>query len=151
MLPGTARDAQDGTIRNYGGGMAGLSLSQAAKAAGRSKSTIGRAIKSGRLSATRNKDDTFSIDPAELFRVFPRNSPESASTERGGTDAEQQEIKALRAELETEKALRNAAELLAEERARHIDDLRRMLPPPTAAAPAVADRPARPWWRRLIG
>ena len=130
--------------------MAGLSLSQAAKAAGRSKSTIGRAIKSGKLSAVRNDDDTFSIDPAELFRVFPRTSSESVPLGRDGTGAEQQEIKALRAELETEKALRNAAELLAEERARHIDDLRRMLPPP-AAAPAVADRPTRPWWRRLIG
>lgn len=130
--------------------MAGLSLSQAAKAAGRSKSTIGRAIKSGKLSAVRNDDDTFSIDPAELFRVFPRTDSESVPLGQDGTGVEQQEIKALRAELETEKALRNAAELLAEERARHIDDLRRMLPPP-AAAPAVADRPARPWWRRLIG
>lgn len=129
--------------------MARLSLSQAAKAAGRSKSTIGRAIKSGKLSASRNDDDTFSIDPSELFRVFPRTSSEAVTLGRNGTDVEQQEIKALHAELEKEKALRNAAELLAEERARHIDDLRRMLSPP-AAAPSAMDRPVRTWWRRLI-
>lgn len=51
--------------------MAELTLSQAAKALGKSKSTLNRAIKTGRLSATRNDDGTFSINPAELYRVFP--------------------------------------------------------------------------------
>lgn len=51
--------------------MTGLTLSQAAKALGKSKSTINRAIKTGRLSATRNEDGTFSIVPAELYRAFP--------------------------------------------------------------------------------
>ena len=47
-----------------------LSLSQAAKLAGKSKSTINRAIKTGKLSATRHEDGTYSIDPAELARAF---------------------------------------------------------------------------------
>ena len=51
--------------------MAGLTLSQAAKASGKSKSTLSRAIKMGRLSATRLDDGNFSIDPAELFRAYP--------------------------------------------------------------------------------
>lgn len=51
--------------------MADLTLSQAAKALGKSKSTLNRAIKTGRLSATRNEDGTFSINPAELYRAFP--------------------------------------------------------------------------------
>jgi hypothetical protein len=55
--------------------MPGLTLSQAAKALGKSKSTLNRAIKTGRLSATRNEDGTFSIDPAELYRAFPEPSP----------------------------------------------------------------------------
>lgn len=54
--------------------MAGLTLSQAAKASGKSKSTLSRAIKMGRLSATRLDDGNFSIDPAELFRVYPATS-----------------------------------------------------------------------------
>jgi len=47
-----------------------LSLSQAAKLTGKSKSTINRAIKTGKLSATRHEDGTYSIDPAELSRAF---------------------------------------------------------------------------------
>ena len=61
--------------------MTGLTLSQAAKALGKSKSTLNRAIKTGRLSATRNEDGTFSINPAELYRAFPEPS-ENARQER---------------------------------------------------------------------
>ena len=47
-----------------------FSLSQAAKHAGVSKATIHRAIKSGRLSALQQDDDSYQIDPAELHRVY---------------------------------------------------------------------------------
>src|SRR5438552_3690014 len=47
-----------------------LSLGQAAKETGMDKSTISRAIKSGNLSATRQENGGYAIDPAELFRVF---------------------------------------------------------------------------------
>jgi hypothetical protein len=46
-------------------------LGTGAKAAGTSKASIWRAIKSGRISATREADGSFRIDPAELHRVFP--------------------------------------------------------------------------------
>jgi hypothetical protein len=39
--------------------------------AGVSKSTISRAIQAGRLSAARSDDGGWSIDPAELSRVYP--------------------------------------------------------------------------------
>jgi hypothetical protein len=52
--------------------MTTFGLRQAAREAGTSKSTILRAIQSGRLSATRTDDGGYSIDPAELFRVYPR-------------------------------------------------------------------------------
>jgi hypothetical protein len=51
--------------------MTTFSLRQAAQEAGTSKSTILRAIQSGRLSATRPNDGGYSIAPAELFRVYP--------------------------------------------------------------------------------
>ena len=54
----------------------GWTLNQAAKEAGKSKGTISKAIKAGKLSATRTDSGSFSIDPAELFRVFPRTSTE---------------------------------------------------------------------------
>lgn len=55
-----------------------FSLSQAAKETGKGKSSIHRAIKSGRLSAQRHEDGTYSINAAELFRAFPPASPEPA-------------------------------------------------------------------------
>ena len=151
--------------------MAGLSLSQAAKITGRSKSTIGRALKAGRLSGLQNEDGTFSIDPAELFRAFPLGGPETAGTGTNetirnplngthGTGGEAEEIKVLRDELAKAQQRAAAAEAKAEERAGTITDLRARLdqegeerrkltavltdqrPPPP-----VADRPARSRWR----
>lgn len=46
-------------------------LGQAAKATGKSKTTIQRAIAKGRISAGKNDVGAYSIDPAELHRVFP--------------------------------------------------------------------------------
>lgn len=48
-----------------------LSLRQAAELTGKSKSTLTRAIKSGRLSASRNAEGMYAIDPAELARTYP--------------------------------------------------------------------------------
>jgi excisionase family DNA binding protein len=50
--------------------MATLTLGQAAKLAGVGKTTLTRAIKSGRLSAERREDGGYRIDPAELARVY---------------------------------------------------------------------------------
>jgi hypothetical protein len=47
------------------------SLAQAAKATGKSKPTIMRAIKAGKVSAMRRDDGSYQIDPAELHRVYP--------------------------------------------------------------------------------
>ena len=51
--------------------MSKLSLREAAKLAGRGKTTIHAAIHDGRLTAERNKSGGYEIDPAELHRVFP--------------------------------------------------------------------------------
>ena len=47
-----------------------LTLGQAARLAGVGKTTLTRAIKAGRLSATRRDDGSYEIDPAELSRVY---------------------------------------------------------------------------------
>ena len=67
--------------------MASLSLREAAEQAGTSKSTIWRAIRAGRLSATRTDDGGFAIDPAELFRVFEPQRPEERSVGQDATPA----------------------------------------------------------------
>jgi predicted nucleic acid-binding Zn-ribbon protein len=46
-------------------------LGEAAKATGKSKATISKAIKSGRISALKDETGTFHIDPSELQRVYP--------------------------------------------------------------------------------
>ena len=46
-------------------------LGSAAKAAGKSKATISKALKSGRISGHKGDDGVFHIDPAELHRVYP--------------------------------------------------------------------------------
>jgi excisionase family DNA binding protein len=46
-------------------------LGEAAKATGKSKATISKAIKSGRISALKDETGTFRIDPSELQRVYP--------------------------------------------------------------------------------
>ena len=46
-------------------------LGEAARATGKSKTTIQRAIKGGRVSAEKSDSGSYSIDPAELHRVFP--------------------------------------------------------------------------------
>lgn len=49
-------------------------LGQAAIAVKKSKSTISKAIKNGTISADRQPNGSFKIDPSELHRVFPANS-----------------------------------------------------------------------------
>lgn len=51
-------------------------LGQAAKAIGKSKNTLARAIHGGKLSAARQEDGSYIIDPAELHRVYPPTHPE---------------------------------------------------------------------------
>ncbi|GHG37980.1 hypothetical protein [Paracoccus aerius] len=58
------------------------SISRAARETGLSKSTISRAIKSGRISAARQHDGSYLIEPVELFRVYPRNNAQPPSDAR---------------------------------------------------------------------
>jgi predicted RNase H-like nuclease (RuvC/YqgF family) len=94
-----------------------LSGSEAAKAAGVAKSTISKALHSGKLSYAEKRPDGYKIDPAELFRVFPKPSetgsekphsndwkpdenPEEAATSAPVLEAQLESLKALIAEKE---------------------------------------------------
>jgi hypothetical protein len=63
-------------------------LGEAARASGKGKSTIAKAIKSGRISATRDPDGSYQIDPAELHRVYPVTSTPHGSGGRSDTGAD---------------------------------------------------------------
>ena len=67
-------------------------LGSAAKAVGKSKATISKALKSGRISGHKDDSGVFHIDPAELHRVYPlisqserketpENLPETSDTD----------------------------------------------------------------------
>jgi excisionase family DNA binding protein len=98
----------------------GYSLGEAAKELGVSKPTVQRAIKAGRLSATRNDDGSYDIDPAELSRAFPPVTRASNVTPNLKQDETAGDTQVLQAEVE---GLREQVALLKDER----DDLRRRL------------------------
>jgi excisionase family DNA binding protein len=56
-----------------------ITLGEAARLTGLGKTTLARAIKSGRLSATRTDAGSYVIDPAVLSRVFRFPAPTQAS------------------------------------------------------------------------
>jgi len=66
--------------------MTTLSLKAAAREAGIAKTTLLRAVRSGRVSAQKNDLGDWAIDPAELFRVFPprRLDPQDPGPGTGG-------------------------------------------------------------------
>jgi type II secretory pathway component PulM len=89
--------------------------SQAATAVNVSKATIHRAIKSGKLSASRHEDGTFSIDPSELHRVF--ETAHIAQMKRDETAPERNDTAVIQTELTGVRALQALLE-------RQIEDLK---------------------------
>ena len=99
-------------------------IGTAAKATGKAKSTISRDIKNGRISAEKQPDGSYLIDPSELHRVYPpvlsRNrceNDESNDPQRSATDTETTLLR------QDNMRLSEQIEMLRDER----DDLRRRL------------------------
>lgn len=133
-----------------------MSLREAVKVFDVSRPTLQKALKSGKVSGVQDGKGQWQVDPAELSRVYRARSSEVVKAEsslpgnlstrnRGLPSSVDAEVSALRAELEQERIRRGAAETLAEERAHHIDDLRRMLPAPETENPLVKET-RRSWW-----
>jgi|TARA_B100000519_G_C14258826_1_gene446489 predicted RNase H-like nuclease (RuvC/YqgF family) len=107
-----------------------LTLNQAAKECGRAKSTLSKAIKSGKLSAERGDKGAFLIDPSELHRVFPATSnddqtlPMENTQKTQGNSSLQSELDAVRRELETVNLERDRERSQLTDQ---IEDLRRRL------------------------
>ena len=67
-------------------------LGEAARATGKSKPAISKAIKSGRLSASRADDGSYRIDPAELERVYPVTGSLNGQGRRDETPVDTSEL-----------------------------------------------------------
>lgn len=108
-----------------------MTLAEAAQATGLNRSTILRAIKSGRISGTRDDLGVWHVEPVEVHRVFPpaeamlRPAPQLAQADALVAD--------LRAALADMRSQRDAWQGIAERLAL------------AAPKPGLA----RPWWRWL--
>lgn len=95
-------------------------LGEAAKATGKSKATISKAIKNGKISASKGENGAYKIDPSELFRVYEPNGRteqnETLQTPGVNTDSSV-DFKLLEAKLEAvEQRLQDKEEQLLDMR-----------------------------------
>jgi len=145
------------------------SLAQAARATGLDKSTILRAIRSHKISAAKSeRDGGWTIDPAELHRVFPPapagnpvgpgsngGNGEGVAGPRDATAVAPVATAVLEAQV---AALRETVDLLRRQldgQAALVEDVRTDRDHWRAQAEALprllAPPERRPWWRRLAG
>jgi hypothetical protein len=121
------------------GNMPEMTLTEAAQWAGKGRTTIFKALKQGRLSARKDDDGEWLIDPAELARVYPPakvvNVPANGSGEQQAIGGE---LEALRRE---NTLLREVVDDLRSERDKLLGALGTRL---------IADQRGS-WWRRLRG
>lgn len=81
-------------------------LGTAAKATGKSKTTIQRAISKGNISAHKDQDGSYSIDPSELHRVFSLVTDETVSRDPNlDTSRPHDETPELKAKIEALEAM----------------------------------------------
>ena len=130
-----------------------LSLRAAAEMAGTSKSSIFRAIRSGRLSAARSDDGSFQIELSELLRAFPphasrSDTPRPTSSGQSDTPGGTGDLAVRNASLEGEvktlstevRLLREAVDRLERDRDRWAAQAERL------ALVAPAGKVPRSWW-----
>lgn len=124
-----------------------LSIREAVKHFDVSRPTLQKALKSGKISGVQDGQGTWTIDPSEMARVYqPRQDVagkvsgqenENLPTKNTHLPGHVEVLKEQLADAEKRAAV---AEALAEERGKHIEDLRRMLPAP------VDSQSRRRWW-----
>lgn len=131
--------------------MAIISISEAAKLVEKNRTTVLRYIKSGRLSASKDKGGAWLIDTAELVRVFGDfKASESADIELGNPDPRPDQdksfvdaIEILRDQLKAahSREVKLLAMLEAEQAARRQLE-QKLLPP--------GEIPKKGFWARLF-
>lgn len=123
-----------------------LSPREAVKVYQVSRATLTKALKSGTLSAEKTDAGHWRIDSSELARVYqprPTGNPVDRTNSDQVNKSEPDQKTAVDQDVTTRLARAEAA--LAAEREkneilqRHLDDVRRMLPPPDAKS-------RRRWW-----
>ena len=141
-----------------------LSLREAVKHFDVSRPTLSRALKTGKISGVQDGKGQWTIDPAELVRLYRPRSNEPVKAEQFFPSlhtATPDELAALRQELDAQKARAEAAEALVEAHRQHIEDLRRLIPSARGEAPEARVEDLQPetpvtrtrppgWFSRLL-
>ena len=118
-------------------------LGTAAKATGKAKSTILRAIKSGLISAHKTQNGSYEIEPSELHRVFEPNTTQSTSSNDTQPHEEHTATLKLRLEILEVERQRERNQMQAT-----IDDLRARLDRSEDRVMGLLAAPhrKRSWW-----
>jgi hypothetical protein len=127
-----------------------LSLREATRRFAVSRATLNKHLAKGKVSGLRDDAGHWQIDAAELTRVYPpretvgRTNPDQVDHIKPDQKAD------VGHDISTRLAIAEAALEAEREKTallqRHLDDVRRMLPPPESPGdPALRKRP-RSWW-----
>ena len=139
------------------------SLSEAAKATGKNKTTIQRAIKSGKISASKGDSGSYEIDPSELHRVFPPTAAQRDAQHMQSNDTQQAKfipesshidrVVELEKELAVARERANGLEAQKDQMADTINDLRKRLDSSESRVIALLanNDPKRGFFSRLFG
>lgn len=124
----------------------GYTLGEAAKASGKAKTTIQRAIKTGRISASKTETGSYDIEPSELHRVFPVTVAQpiiknATQPHENGVDVLQVKVEMLEQQLRREEET--------------TGDLRKRLDRAESRIVSLTDQRApqtgKGWFDRLLG
>ena len=97
----------------------GYTLGEAALAVGKSKATLSKDLKSGKLSFVSKTKSGYDIDPSELFRVYPKRLLPN--------DSEQLQTPIVNSEISELKAILKGKDALLDERLKRIEQLEKEL------------------------
>ncbi len=121
--------------------MALVSICEAARLTGKSRTTVQSYIKQGKLTKCTDRNGTSKIDTSELLRVFGSFTGQQVGSEQSGSTVQhlagdsvqlsdqilQHQNQALKAEVELVKALLREKELLLAEKDKRNEDLKQAL------------------------
>ena len=141
--------------------MALVSISEAARLTGKSRTTVQSYIKQGKLTKCTDSGGTSKLDTSELLRVFGSFTGQQVGSEQLGSAVQhlsgasvqlpdqilQHENQALKAQVELVKALLREKELLLAEKDKRNEDLKQALLLIESKLPATPDPVAKKSWQ----
>ncbi len=127
-------------------------LGEAAKITGKSKSTISKAIKNGRLSASKGGNGVYSIDPSELHRVYPLILQETGISEQEDTQKHPKVNTTKENKIRELGILLKASEQRLEDRDEQLSDIKEDRDKWRQQATALLeDKRPKGFWARMLG